>query len=89
VRVKLAIGGQNMKCAVSWTGAQSRHIRPTTRACSAALLPVCAVPSSLQIFLRSLLISVRERSVMVAAICCKLEAMAESRCVEAGCQKGK
>jgi hypothetical protein len=27
--------------------------------------------------------------VMVAAICCKLEAMAESRCVEAGCQKGK
>jgi hypothetical protein len=43
----------------------------------------------LQIFLRSLLISVRERSVMVAAICCKLEAMPESRCVEAGCQKGK
>jgi hypothetical protein len=55
---------------------KGRDIRPTTRACSAALFPVCAVPSSLQIFLRSLLMSVRERSVMVAAICCKLEAMA-------------
>jgi hypothetical protein len=50
-------------------------VRPTTLACSAALFPVCDVPSSLQIFLRSLLISVRERSVMPAAICCKLDAM--------------
>jgi hypothetical protein len=50
-------------------------VRPTTLACSAALFPVCDVPSSLQIFLRSLLMSVRERSVMPAAICCKLDAM--------------
>jgi hypothetical protein len=57
------------------------HIRPTTRACSAALFPVCDVPSSLQIFLRSLLMSVLERSVMVAAICCRLdEAMAGCSC---------
>jgi hypothetical protein len=50
-------------------------VRPMTRDCRSALLPVCAVPSSLQIFFRSLLMSVLERSVMVAAICCRLEAM--------------
>ena len=53
------------------------HLRPTTRACSAALFPVCDVPSSLQIFLRSLLMSVLERSVMPAAMCCRLEAMVD------------
>lgn len=41
-----------------------------------ALFPVCESPSSFKIFLRSLLISVLERSVMVAAKCCRLEAMA-------------
>jgi hypothetical protein len=35
-------------------------VRPMTRDCRSALLPVCAVPSSLQIFFRSLLMSVLE-----------------------------
>ena len=44
-----------------------------TRACSAALLPVCEVPSSFKIFFKSLLISVLERSVIVAAMRCRLD----------------
>ena len=59
---------------------KQEHIRPTTRACSAALFPVCATPSSLQIFLRSLLMRVRERSVMVAASCCRLRLVAMADC---------
>jgi hypothetical protein len=50
------------------------HVRWITRACKAALFPVCASPSSFRIFFRSLLMSVRERSVMVAAMCCRLAA---------------
>lgn len=50
------------------------HVRWTTRACNAALFPVCESPSSFRIFFRSLLMSVRERSVMVAARCCRLAA---------------
>lgn len=52
------------------------HVRANTRDCRAALFPVCESPSSFRIFFRSLLISVLERSVMVAAKCCRLEAMA-------------
>lgn len=50
------------------------HVRSITRACSPALFPVCASPSSFKIFFRSLLMRVRERSVMVAAMCCRLAA---------------
>ena len=46
-----------------------------TRDCRWTLFPVCARPSSLQMRLRSLLMRVRERSIMDTAICCRLEAM--------------
>lgn len=52
------------------------NVRANTRDCRAALFPVCESPSSFRIFFRSLLISVLERSVMVAARCCRLDAMA-------------
>ena len=60
-------------------GATERpHVRESTRACRAALFPVCESPSSFRIFFRSLLMSVLERSVMVAARCCRLDAMARA-----------
>jgi len=65
------------------------HSRPTTRACSAALFPVCDVPSSLQIFLRSLLMRVLERSVMPAAMCCRLEVMVDCSCGRYRCRYRK
>ena len=51
-------------------------VRDITRACRAALFPVCESPSSFRILFRSLLMSVLERSVMLAARCCRLDAMA-------------
>lgn len=56
-------------------GAQNMHVQSMTRAWRAALLPVWALPSSFRIFLRSLLMSLFERSVMVAAVCCSVASM--------------
>lgn len=50
-------------------------IRLTTLVCRAALFPVWATPSSLQILFRSLLMSVLERSAMLVAMDCRLVAM--------------
>ena len=79
MKVRLALAVEEVsrdgEQASSPLESQRRNIRPITRDCSAALFPVCEEPSSLRIFFRSLLMSVLERSVMVAAICCTLDAM--------------
>ena len=65
------------------------YIQSSTRACSAALFPVCGLPSSLRIFFRSLLMSLLERSVTVAALSCRGVAMAGVEDVFRGVAVGK
>jgi hypothetical protein len=54
-------------------------IRFMTRACRWTLFPVWGQPSSLQMRLRSLLMRVRECSIIECAICCRLDAMVTAR----------
>jgi hypothetical protein len=54
-------------------------VRFMTRACRWTLFPVWGQPSSLQMRLRSLLMRVRECSIIECAICCRLDAMLTAR----------
>lgn len=65
---------------MAWYGEDESDVRAWTRPCSAALFPLCDWPSSLQIRLRSLLMSVLERSIMLAAVCCRLDAIVDGSC---------
>lgn len=63
---------------------QHEDIRPMTRACRAALLPVCDEPSSFRILFKSLFMRAFERSEIEAAMCCRLDAMVWCVCNQAG-----